>query len=42
MEENFENDIRVIYKVWKSPSPSENLVFIENMGCSPKHKVKSW
>lgn len=42
MEENFEYDIRLIWKVWKSPSPSENLVFIENMGCSLKHKVKSW
>jgi len=42
MKENFEYDIRVIYKVSKSPSPSQSLVFIENMGCSPKHKVKSW
>jgi hypothetical protein len=33
MEENFEYDIRVICKVSKSPSPIQNLVFIENMGC---------
>jgi hypothetical protein len=35
MEENLEYDIRVIWKVWKSSSPIENFVFIENM-------VKSW